>query len=65
MSRAQFRTWLRAAGELGYSYLAITDHSKGLKIAGGINEGQLAKQAEEISAVNDRVNNVRVLVPSS
>jgi hypothetical protein len=24
-----------AAGALGYSYLAITDHSKGLKIAGG------------------------------
>jgi histidinol phosphatase-like PHP family hydrolase len=50
-----------AAGALGYSYLAITDHSKGLKIAGGINEGQLAQQAEEISEVNDRVNNVRVL----
>jgi histidinol phosphatase-like PHP family hydrolase len=32
-----------------------------VKIAGGINEGQLAQQAEEISEVNDRVKNVRVL----
>jgi histidinol phosphatase-like PHP family hydrolase len=50
-----------AAVALGYSYLAITDHSKGLKIAGGINEEQLAQQAEEISEVNDRIKSVRVL----
>ena len=42
----------RAAAERGYQYIAITDHSKGLKIAGGIDEEQLRKQAEEISAVN-------------
>jgi histidinol phosphatase-like PHP family hydrolase len=39
----------------GYEYIAITDHTKGLKIAGGINEEQLAQQAEEISQVNDCV----------
>jgi histidinol phosphatase-like PHP family hydrolase len=50
-----------AAAGLGYSYLAITDHSKGLKIAGGINEDQLAQQAEEIATVNDRMPDVRVL----
>ena len=37
----------------GYSYIAITDHSKGLKIAGGIDEEQLAKQGEEIAAINE------------
>jgi len=31
-----------AAVGRGYSYVAITDHSKGLTIAGGINEDQLA-----------------------
>jgi histidinol phosphatase-like PHP family hydrolase len=41
-----------AARSRGYSYIAITDHSKGLKIAGGIDEDQLAKQEEEIDAVN-------------
>lgn len=42
-----------AALSRGYSYIAITDHSKGLKIAGGIDEDQLAKQGEEIAAVNE------------
>ena len=42
----------RAAAERGYEYIAITDHSKGLKIAGGIDEEQLREQAEEINAVN-------------
>jgi histidinol phosphatase-like PHP family hydrolase len=50
-----------AAAALGYFFLAITDHSKGLKIAGGINEEQLSEQAEEIATVNERVPSVRVL----
>jgi len=36
----------------GYDYIAITDHSKGLKIAGGIDEAALRKQAKEIAAAN-------------
>lgn len=46
-----------AALEHGYEYIAITDHTKGLKIAGGINEEQLLEQAEEIAEVNDRCGN--------
>jgi histidinol phosphatase-like PHP family hydrolase len=45
-----------AAIERGYSHIAITDHSKGLKIAGGINEDQLGRQGEEIAQVNARLN---------
>jgi histidinol phosphatase-like PHP family hydrolase len=41
-----------AAKSRGYEYIAITDHSKGLKIAGGIDEKALAKQAREIAAAN-------------
>ena len=55
----------RAAAERGYEYIGITDHSKGLKIAGGINEEQLQQQGEEISAVDARLRSegksVRVL----
>jgi histidinol phosphatase-like PHP family hydrolase len=55
----------QAAAERGYEYIAITDHSKGLKIAGGINEDQLQQQGEEISVVNARLRSagqsVRVL----
>ncbi|HEU5231802.1 MAG TPA: hypothetical protein VFU50_03000 [Terriglobales bacterium] len=41
-----------AAVERGYEYMAITDHSKGFKIAGGIDEQQLLRQADEIAKVN-------------
>ena len=45
-----------AASTRGYEYIAITDHSKGLKIAGGIDEVRLAEQSDEISAVNDQLS---------
>ena len=41
-----------AARERGYEYIAITDHSKGLKIAGGIDERALRDQAGEIAETN-------------
>jgi histidinol phosphatase-like PHP family hydrolase len=41
-----------AALERGYRYIAITDHSVGLKIAGGIGEDELCEQAAEIAQVN-------------
>ena len=41
-----------AASESSYEYFAITDHSKGLKIAGGINERDLEKQGAEIAKLN-------------
>lgn len=43
-----------AAEARGYQFIAITDHSKGLKIAGGIDEAQLLQQALEIEHVNQR-----------
>jgi histidinol phosphatase-like PHP family hydrolase len=41
-----------AAKEKGYEYIAITDHSKSLKIAGGIDERTLKKQEKEIARLN-------------
>ena len=41
-----------AATEKSYEYIAITDHSKGLKIAGGIDERALEKQGNEIDKLN-------------
>jgi len=37
-----------AAGRMGYEYIAITDHSPSLKIAGGLSLEQLARQLERI-----------------
>ena len=41
-----------AASERVYEYIAITDHSKGLKIAGGINEHDLERQGADIAKLN-------------
>ena len=43
----------QAAALHGYDYLAITDHAQSLKIAGGIDERQLRRQAAEIEEVNE------------
>jgi histidinol phosphatase-like PHP family hydrolase len=37
---------------LGHDYIAITDHTKGLKIAGGMSEEVLATQLAEVDEVN-------------
>lgn len=39
----------------GYEYIAITDHTKGLKIAGGIDEAGLRQQGDEIAAANNQL----------
>ena len=44
-----------AAAARGCEYIAITDHSKGLKIAGGIDENQLQQQASEVATVNENL----------
>ena len=54
----------RAASARDYEYIAITDHSKGLKIAGGITEDELQRQGMEIEEVkkpHDEGSRVRVL----
>lgn len=43
------------AASRGYEFIAITDHSKGLKIAGGIDERQLLRQKKEIEEINRRL----------
>jgi Histidinol phosphatase and related hydrolases of the PHP family len=47
----------RTACEQGYQYIAITDHTKGLKIVRGLDETRLDAQGEEICAVNKLLRN--------
>lgn len=49
---ASVREMALAAAERGYEYLAITDHTQSLKIAGGMDEEMLAAQGLEIEAAN-------------
>ncbi|HEV3472405.1 MAG TPA: PHP domain-containing protein [Actinomycetota bacterium] len=53
--RATIEEMARAGLALGYRYIAITDHSKGLPIAGGIDEEELAQQGREIDGVNEKL----------
>ncbi|MDI6839724.1 MAG: DNA polymerase/3'-5' exonuclease PolX [bacterium] len=48
------------AKNLGYSYIAITDHSKSARYAGGIDEKELKRQAEEIEKA-ERKFGIRIL----
>lgn len=45
----------RAAEALGLAYLAMTDHTQGLAMTGGMNEAEFAKQAHEIDALNEKL----------
>ncbi len=41
-----------AAKEMGYQYLGVTDHSKRLTIANGLDESRLSRQMDEIDELN-------------
>ena len=45
----------------GYEYVGITDHSQAAAYAGGLKPDDLARQSDEIDAVNARLDGIRVL----
>lgn len=47
--------------ELGYEYLAITDHSKAVRIANGLDEKRLAKHLKEIEKADSQIKGIRIL----
>lgn len=49
-----------AARELNYEYIAITDHSKFLRVANGLTESRLRKQREEIAFLNDKYDDIEI-----
>jgi DNA polymerase (family 10) len=50
-----------AAMAKGYEYLAITDHSKHVSVAGGIDEKTLLREIEDVAAVNRDLDGIRLL----
>jgi DNA polymerase (family 10) len=50
-----------ACRDAGYEYVGITDHSQAAAYAGGLRPDDLARQADEIDAVNARLPGIRVL----
>jgi DNA polymerase (family 10) len=52
---------VEAARGLGYSYIAITDHSQSLKVARGLSIAELKKKRQEIDKLNKNLKKIRVL----
>lgn len=50
-----------AAKQFGLDYIALTDHTKSLAMAGGLDEQELLDQKDAIAELNDRLEGVRVL----
>jgi DNA polymerase (family 10) len=50
-----------ACRDAGYSYVGLTDHSKAAAYAGGLTPEELARQADEIDALNGKLTGFRVL----
>ncbi len=50
-----------AAKRYGWEYLAITDHSRQLAVARGLDPLRLARQCEEIDALNEELEGITVL----
>ena len=51
---------VRACKERGYPYCAITDHSKAVRVAGGLSAGGFKRQREEIEQAREKVPGITV-----
>jgi DNA polymerase (family X) len=52
---------VEAARKCGYKYVAITDHSKSLGVAGGLSDEDLMKHTDECRALDAKYSDIRVL----
>ena len=51
----------QAAGDLGYEYLAVTEHSKRVTIARGLDDQRLALRIEQIDRLNEKLKGITLL----
>jgi DNA polymerase (family 10) len=58
---ASIEVMVNAARALGHAYIAITDHSKALGVANGLDEERLRQQGAEIDAVSAKLSDIRIL----
>ena len=49
-----------AAEEHGYKYMAITDHSKNLAFANGLDDKRAVEHIQRIRAVNDKIGGITI-----
>jgi DNA polymerase (family 10) len=54
----------KAAKDLGYKYICITDHSKSSAIANGLSAKRLAQQIEQIRKINEKLKGITLFAGS-
>jgi DNA polymerase (family X) len=54
-------TVVQAARKKGYEYIAVTDHTKGLGVARGLDEKRLQQQMRMIDEANEKLRAFRIL----
>ncbi len=54
----------RAIREQGYEYMILSDHSRSLRVAGGLTEQELFKEMAEVRRLNARLKPFRILMGS-
>jgi DNA polymerase (family 10) len=62
--RCSIREMAEAARERGLGYIAITDHSKALAMANGLDEKRALEQIKEIHNLSDELGTIRILASS-
>jgi len=62
--RCSIREMAEAAKQRGLEYIAMTDHSKALAMANGMNEKRVLAQIKDISKLNEELDGVRVFSSS-
>lgn len=58
---ASIETMARTAQSLGHEYIVMTDHSARLTVAHGLDRHRLLAQLEEVAALNERLDDFRIL----
>jgi DNA polymerase (family X) len=53
-----------AARELGHEYIAVTDHSKAVTVANGLDEKRMEAHIKKLHAANEKKLDIRVLAGS-
>jgi len=59
--RATLDEMAEAARELGYEYIAITDHSRRVTVAHGLDARRLSQQIAETDRLNEKLDGITVL----
>ncbi|MDP8299893.1 MAG: DNA polymerase/3'-5' exonuclease PolX [Candidatus Tantalella remota] len=60
--RATVQESVEAAIRKGYKYIAITDHSKHVKIANGMDDKRILKHTERVRKLNQKTKGIEILM---